>query len=129
MNEELKCPICGEPTNIYMGKARKDGLCRKHGMQANKGEIVQCNDCGKLCIRSGNAYIEKSRADLETEINVNNHVDSVDTLGWTYDDSKHYKILYYNNTLYRAILLDTFQVSVFVCPNRSRNATTTRDEF
>lgn len=47
MNEEKKCPICGEPTNVYMGKARKDGLCRKHGLQANKGEIEQCPDCGK----------------------------------------------------------------------------------
>lgn len=47
MNDEKKCPICGEPTNVYMGKARKDGLCRKHGMQANKGEIEQCPDCGK----------------------------------------------------------------------------------
>lgn len=47
MEKELKCPICGEPTNVYMGKARKDGLCRTHGMQANKGEIVQCADCGK----------------------------------------------------------------------------------
>ena len=40
------CPICGDPTNVYMGNARKDGLCRKHGMQANKGEIVQCPECG-----------------------------------------------------------------------------------
>lgn len=47
MSEEKKCPICGEPTNVYMGKARKDGLCRKHGLQANKGEIEQCPDCGK----------------------------------------------------------------------------------
>lgn len=47
MSEQLRCPICGEPTNVYMGKARKDGLCRKHGMQANKGEIIQCPDCGK----------------------------------------------------------------------------------
>ena len=47
MEKELKCPICGEPTNVYMGKARKDGLCRKHGMQANKGEIIQCADCGR----------------------------------------------------------------------------------
>lgn len=47
MLKQLCCPICGEPTNVYMGKARKDGLCRKHGMQANKGEIVQCADCGK----------------------------------------------------------------------------------
>ena len=45
--DDLKCPICGEHTNVYMGKARKDGLCRKHGMQANKGEIIQCTNCGK----------------------------------------------------------------------------------
>ena len=47
MNEELKCPICREPTSVYMGNARKDGLCRKHGKMANAGEIVQCPDCGK----------------------------------------------------------------------------------
>lgn len=46
-NEILKCPICGEPTNIYMGKARKDRLCRKHGMLANKGELILCEKCGK----------------------------------------------------------------------------------
>lgn len=45
-NENLVCPICGEPTNVYMGNARKDRLCRKHGSLANKGEIFQCEDCG-----------------------------------------------------------------------------------
>lgn len=45
-NENLICPICGEPTNVYMGKARKDRLCRKHGMLVNKGELVQCEECG-----------------------------------------------------------------------------------
>lgn len=39
MSEELKCPICGEPTNVYMGNARKDKLCYKHGRMANKEEI------------------------------------------------------------------------------------------
>ena len=38
-NNEFICPICGEPTNVYMGKARKDRLCRKHGMMKNAGEI------------------------------------------------------------------------------------------
>ena len=47
MSEEKKCPICGKPTNVYMGHARKDGLCREHGMMANKGELEQCPDCGK----------------------------------------------------------------------------------
>lgn len=41
------CPICGEPTNVYMGKSRKDGLCRKHALLANKGEIVKCPICGQ----------------------------------------------------------------------------------
>lgn len=46
-NNKYVCPICGEPTNVYMGNARKDRLCRKHGSLANKGEIIQCGDCGK----------------------------------------------------------------------------------
>ena len=47
MDKDLICPICGEPTNVYMGNARKDKLCRKHGKMANDGEIIQCPDCGK----------------------------------------------------------------------------------
>lgn len=46
MKKEFVCPICGEPTSIYMGNARKDKLCRKHGKLANDGEIEQCPDCG-----------------------------------------------------------------------------------
>ena len=37
--KDLKCPICGEPTNVYMGKARKDRLCKKHGKMRNDGLI------------------------------------------------------------------------------------------
>lgn len=44
-NDNLICPICGEPTNVYMGNARRDRLCRKHGSLAKKGEIEQCPDC------------------------------------------------------------------------------------
>ena len=47
MKEELKCPICDEPTSVYMGNARKDRLCVKHGKMAKAGEIIQCPDCGK----------------------------------------------------------------------------------
>ncbi|MBQ8146361.1 MAG: hypothetical protein IJX99_05330 [Clostridia bacterium] len=39
-NKDLVCPICGEPTNVYYGNARKDRLCYKHGMMANKKEII-----------------------------------------------------------------------------------------
>ena len=44
---ELKCPICGEPTVVYYGNARKDGLCATHGKMAKSGEIEQCSNCGK----------------------------------------------------------------------------------
>lgn len=38
-NELLVCPICGEPTRVYMGKARKDRLCGKHADMLKAGEI------------------------------------------------------------------------------------------
>ena len=38
-NEKLTCPICGEPTHVYFGNARKDRLCPKHGKMAKSGEI------------------------------------------------------------------------------------------
>ena len=57
MNEKLICPICGEPTNIYMGNARKDRLCRKHAAMLKNGELnlnkaeeheeITCIICGK----------------------------------------------------------------------------------
>lgn len=47
MAEQLRCPICGEPSYLHFGNPRKDKLCGKHGTQANKGEIVQCADCCK----------------------------------------------------------------------------------
>lgn len=46
-NKDLICPICGEPTRIYMGNARKDRLCGKHADMLKKGEIEQCSDCNK----------------------------------------------------------------------------------
>ena len=47
MDDKHVCPICGEPTYKYFGNYRKDGLCTKHGLQANAGEIVLCEKCGK----------------------------------------------------------------------------------
>lgn len=38
--EELKCPICGEQTRVYMGNARKDKLCGKHADMLKKGDII-----------------------------------------------------------------------------------------
>lgn len=39
-NENLVCPICGEPTRVYMGNARKDRLCGKHADMLKAGELV-----------------------------------------------------------------------------------------
>lgn len=47
MSNDLKCPICGEPTNVYMGNARKDRLCRIHAKMLKEGLIYQCSGCGK----------------------------------------------------------------------------------
>ena len=44
-NEKLVCPICGEPTRVYMGNARKDHLCGKHADMLKSGELV-LNDKG-----------------------------------------------------------------------------------
>ena len=44
-NENLICPICGEPTNVYMGKARKDKLCKKHGKMRND-KLIDINEEG-----------------------------------------------------------------------------------
>ena len=39
MPEKFVCPICGEPTSSYMGKYRKDKLCRKHANDLKNGLI------------------------------------------------------------------------------------------
>lgn len=67
MKEELRCPICGEPTNVYMGNARKDHLCKKHGKMANAGEIVQCADCGKWNEKNVICDCKKIREESKTE--------------------------------------------------------------
>ena len=46
MSDKLLCPICGSPTRIYMGNARKDGLCGKHADELKAGKIEKCEKCG-----------------------------------------------------------------------------------
>ena len=45
MANDLKCPICGQPTRVYMGNARKDKLCAKHADELKAGRLV-VNDNG-----------------------------------------------------------------------------------
>ena len=68
MSNDFICPICGEPTNVYMGKARKDRLCRKHGMLANKGEIIQCENCGKWNNENENCDCKKKSKIIVKEL-------------------------------------------------------------
>ncbi len=60
MSEELKCPICGSPTRVYMGNARKDGLCAKHAEQLKKGLLELKN--GKFVpVKPNNKQEEKKK--------------------------------------------------------------------
>lgn len=66
--EELKCPICGEPTNVYMGNARKDRLCRKHAKELKDGLIEQCPDCGKWHKAGETCECKKKKATASDEL-------------------------------------------------------------
>lgn len=39
-DKKLLCPICGQPTRVYMGNARKDLLCGTHANALKSGEII-----------------------------------------------------------------------------------------
>ncbi len=62
MSDKLICPICGKPTNVYMGNARKDRLCKEHGKQANAGEIKQCPNCGRWSDKGKECECEKPKS-------------------------------------------------------------------
>ena len=47
MAEKTVCPICGSPTRVYMGNARKDGLCAKHADEFKAGKLLKCEKCGE----------------------------------------------------------------------------------
>lgn len=64
--KDNKCPICGNPTNIYMGHVRKDGLCKKHAIEANAGKIIQCPDCKSWYNKNETC---KCKTDKEIRIN------------------------------------------------------------
>ena len=56
--EELKCPICGESTRVYMGNARKDKLCGKHADMLKNGEIA-LNENGLFVDKKTNKILNK----------------------------------------------------------------------
>lgn len=40
-DDKYVCPICGAPTRVYMGNARKDHLCGKHADELKAGTILE----------------------------------------------------------------------------------------
>ena len=60
MSQELKCPICGQPTRVYMGNARKDRLCAKHAEQLKAGKIE---------LNANGEYVDKQTGNLLTAKN------------------------------------------------------------
>ena len=64
-NENLICPICGKPTSVWYGNARKDKLCREHAQQLKEGVIEQCPDCGKYRVRPAR---EDEQREFEAQI-------------------------------------------------------------
>ncbi len=47
MSEQLRCPICGEPTVKFYGNYNRFGFCMLHSKMQKNGELIQCSDCGK----------------------------------------------------------------------------------
>ena len=70
MSNELICPICGNPTNVYMGNARKDRLCREHAKELKEGLIKQCLECGSW--HSVNTICKCKKSETDTSTNQNN---------------------------------------------------------
>ncbi len=64
MADKLICPICGEPTRIYMGNARKDRLCGKHADMLKAGDLILGED-GKFTLKDAPKPELKERAAAE----------------------------------------------------------------
>ena len=59
-NENLICPICGEPTRVYMGKARKDRLCGKHADMLKAGDLI-LTESGKFVVKGEEKTVSKKK--------------------------------------------------------------------
>ena len=69
--KNLICPICGQPTRVYMGHARKDLLCGKHADALKAGEIV-INENGLFVEKKTNKvlnrdYVEAKKKEIKEE--------------------------------------------------------------
>lgn len=71
MSEELKCPICGEKTRVYMGNARKDKLCGTHADMLKNNEIKLNEKNIYVFVKTNKPLIEEEKDNIVT-INENN---------------------------------------------------------
>lgn len=63
MNKDLVCPICGKPTRVYMGNARKDRLCSTHADLLKRGEIV-INEDNEFIDKNGKKLVIKESEEI-----------------------------------------------------------------
>ena len=102
---EPNCPICGNPTSVWYGNARKDGLCREHAQMLKEGKLIQCPDCGSFhlvneeCKCKIQKYTELPHEGFNTCI-----ICGKDTDGYAFCKECYYK---YSNDELLAILNDS----------------------
>lgn len=65
MSEKTFCPICGNPTRVWMGNARKDGLCPKHADMLKREEIY-VNEKGLFVDSRSNKILNKEYASKDS---------------------------------------------------------------
>ncbi len=66
MAEEFVCPICGEPTSSYMGKYRKDRLCRKHANDLKNG-LIKITDINRNVVDNREATAVHGETDIAAQ--------------------------------------------------------------
>lgn len=99
----LKCPICGGPTRVYMGNARRDRLCGNHADMLKRGEIM-LNQDGTYCYtKTKEALVTKndeSKVEETEACKVEEQPKEVKVKQETKQNNNYngYKNKYYNNT-------------------------------
>jgi len=64
--QDLKCPICGQPTRVYMGNSRKDLLCAKHADMLKTGKI-EVTDKGLFIDKETGKVLNKDYHEQKSE--------------------------------------------------------------
>ena len=70
--EKSFCPICGAPTRVWMGNARKDHLCGKHADQLKAGLIAEKGNGIFVDVKTGQV-LTGNIEDKETPSSADSH--------------------------------------------------------